>query len=111
GNYSSSDNWCCRCLWAASFNHPRFVVRNRRHDGGQWFRLAAFDSAQYCDGVDFDAASRDGDLGHALLGVLKHILSLIPSTRRWSLMCCSGSTVQSSRPTGLALGWQTSSVS
>ena len=51
----------------AGLDHPRAVVRRRRHHGGQRLGPAMVDDPQHADGLGADAAGRDPAVGHAVL--------------------------------------------
>jgi hypothetical protein len=44
-NHCRSDHRCGGRLWLAGFDNARAIFRHRRHHGGEWFRVAALDSA------------------------------------------------------------------
>ena len=64
-----------RHVRAAGFHHPRAVVRRCRHHGGERFRFAAVDGAQYRAGLGADLAGGDDDFRLPLLGVRVDLLS------------------------------------
>ena len=64
-----------RHLRTAGFDHPRAVVRHRRHHVGERLRAAAVDRAQHRAGLGADIAGGHGDFRHPLLGVLGDLLS------------------------------------
>ena len=41
-DHGGRDNCCCRHVRTAGLDHPRPVLRHRRHHGGERFRVAAF---------------------------------------------------------------------
>ena len=64
-----------RWLRPAGLDHPRAVVRHRRHHGGERVGAADVDHPQHRDGLGADPAGRDGPVGLPVLHILEAFLS------------------------------------
>ena len=68
-------------LRPAGLDHPRAVVRHRRHHGGQRLGPAMVDDPQHRDGLGADPPDRDDALGLPVL-LLRHDLLIDASSRQ-----------------------------
>ena len=58
----------------AGFDHPRALVRHRRHHGGERIRTAMVDDPQHRARLGADVAGRDDPLGLPVSAVLQAVL-------------------------------------